>query len=367
MNAAWYRDLYQIGSAAGAAAVVFRVALAVGIPLIGGVCLGHPHAGVAGGATALFVTLSDIGHTLQVRLATMFAGFAAIVGGGMLGHFLGDTPYGREIVVLLCALLAGWASGAHPGVAAITRYFAVAAAAGTGMQFSNSDVILNVALGGATAFASAFLVWRWFRIPADDNVMDWRVGIRRACLGAGAGLRFTLCYGAAAAVALFAASSLHVYDPFWATLVVLMVMRREGIASLELTVHYAVGTICGVLLGAAILHLHEGAVTLAVLATLVAALARVGTAVNPSLGFAAFTMFLLFCVHAILATDGGSAPHLIETRLYDVTVGCIIALAGTVAATYPRLKPPHDLQAAHRELLRKDREAAARLRPPPES
>src|SRR5579871_5869194 len=32
MNAAWYRDLYQIGSAAGATAVVFRVALAVGIP-----------------------------------------------------------------------------------------------------------------------------------------------------------------------------------------------------------------------------------------------------------------------------------------------------------------------------------------------
>src|SRR5580698_11548625 len=30
-------------------AVVFRVALAVGIPLIGGVYLGHPHAAVAGG------------------------------------------------------------------------------------------------------------------------------------------------------------------------------------------------------------------------------------------------------------------------------------------------------------------------------
>jgi len=36
---------------------------------------------------------------------------------------------------------------------------------------------------------------------------------------------------------------------------VLMVMRREGIASLELTIHYVVGTIVGVLLGAAILHL----------------------------------------------------------------------------------------------------------------
>jgi hypothetical protein len=49
MLAAWYRDLYKIGSAAGATAVVFRVALAVGIPLIGGVYLGHARAAVARG------------------------------------------------------------------------------------------------------------------------------------------------------------------------------------------------------------------------------------------------------------------------------------------------------------------------------
>jgi hypothetical protein len=340
MNAAWYRDLYKIGSAAGAAAVVFRVALAVGIPMIGGVYLGHPHAGVAGGATALFVTFSDIGQTPRIRLSTMVAGWAAIVAGGTLGHFLGATPYGREIAVLLCALVAGWASGSHPGVAAVTRFFAVAAAAGTGMHFGDSDVMLSVALGGSTAFASAFLVWGWFRIPSDDNLMDWHAGVRRACRGTDAGIRFTVCYGAAAAVALFAASSLRVNDSFWATLVVIMVMRREGIASLELAIHYAVGTIIGVLLGAAILRLGESAVTLAVLATLVAALARVGMAINPALGFMAFTMFLLFAVHAILAGDGGSAPHLLETRLYDVTVGCVIALLGTLAATYPRFSTP---------------------------
>ena len=344
--APWCRDLFKIGSAAGAAAVVFRVALAVGIPLIGGVYLGHPHAAVAGGATALFVTLSDIGQIPRVRLATMVAGWAAIVAGGTLGHFLGDTPHSKEIVVLLCALVAGWASGSHPALAAITRFFAVAAAAGTGMQFGDADVMQSIAVGGVTAFASAFLVWSWFRLPSDQNLMDWRAGIRRACRGTDAGIRFAICYAAAAAVALFAASSLGVHDSFWATLVVLMVMRREGIASLELTIHYAVGTIIGVMLGAAILQLGESALTLAVLATLVAAFARVGTAINPALGFMAFTMFLLFAVHAILATDAGTAPHLLETRLYDVTVGCIIALVGTLAAIYPRFTPPQKLSTS---------------------
>jgi hypothetical protein len=82
------------------------------------------------------------------------------------------------------------------------------------------------------------------------------------------------------------------------------------------------------------------------LATLVAALARVGTAINPALGFMAFTMFLLFAVHAILTGDGGSAPHLLETRLYDVTVDCIIALVGTLAATYPRFTPRQNLRTS---------------------
>jgi uncharacterized membrane protein YccC len=330
-----YRDLFKIGSAERASSVVLRVALAVGIPMIGGVYLGRPHAAVAGGATALFVTLSDIGQTPRVRLTTMFAGWVAIILGGSLGHLLGDTSYSKEIVVLLCAVVAGWASGSHPGVAAVTRFFAVAAAAGTGMKFGSADVILSIALGGATAFASAFLAWHWFRVPTDHNVMDWRAGIHRAYLGMDSGVRFTASYGAAAAVSLFAASSLGVSDPFWATFVVLMVMRREGMESLELTIHYAVGTIIGVLLGAAILHLHPSVLTVAVLATLVAALARVGTAVNPALGFTAFTMFLLFAVHVILAIDGGRFPRLFETRLYDVTVGCIIALIGTLAAIYP--------------------------------
>lgn len=337
---AWYRDLYKVGSIAGAQAVFFRVALAVGIPLIGGVLLGHPSAAVVGGATGLFVTLSDIGQNPADRLGTMLAGWLAIVAGGTLGHFIGHTPYGREIAVLLCAIVAGWASGSHPGIAAVTRYFAVAAAAGTEMGFNDPDVMLNVAVGGASAFGAAFLVWRWFRISPDQNVMDWRAGVRRACHGVDAGIRFTLCYGAAAAVALFAASWLGINDSFWATLVVLMVMRREGIASLELTIFYAVGTIAGVALGDAILHYVEGPITLALLATVVAAFARLGFAMSPALGFMAFTLFLLFTLNMVFESGGIIAPHLLETRIYDVTVGCLIALAGTLAATYPRMGPP---------------------------
>jgi hypothetical protein len=343
MTAQWYRDLYQIGSVTGVKAVVVRVAVAVGIPLVGCVLLGHAGAGVAGGATALFVTMSDIGHTARGRLGTMLAGWLMIVLGGTLGHVLGETPNSREVVVLVCALLAGWASGSHPGIAAVTRYFAVAAAAATGMRFADPDVFASVSVGGASAFGAALLAWALFRLPPDDNLMDWRAGVRRAFHGADAGARFTLCYAAAAAVSLFAASALGVRHAFWATMVVLMVMRREGIASLELTIHYAAGTILGVALGALLLHFIHGAVALAVLATLVAALGRVGFSLSPGLGYLAFTLFLLLLVQIVVASGGGGDPHLIEMRLYDVTVGCVLALAGTLAATYPRRRSPATL------------------------
>src|SRR5215831_5290033 len=151
VNFSWYRDLYKIGSVAGMKAVVVRVTLAVGIPLLGGVLIGHRAAGVAGGATALFVTLSDIGTTRAVRLGTMFAGWLAIVVGATLGHLLSGTPYGRESIVLLGALVAGWASGSHPGIAAVTRFFAIAAAAGAGMHFTDPDVLLSLVVAGITA------------------------------------------------------------------------------------------------------------------------------------------------------------------------------------------------------------------------
>jgi hypothetical protein len=341
MTPAWYRDLYRIGSVQGVQAVLVRMALAVGIPMIGCVLLGHPGAAVAGGATAQFVTLSDIGQSARSRLGTMFAAWLMILAGGALGHALGNTPYSREVTVLACALIAGWASGSHPGVATVTRFFAIAAAAATGMHFTDPDILGSVVGGGATAFAAAFLVWKHFGLPPQENVMDWRAGVRRAFRGAGAGICFACCYAGAAAVALFAASALGMSDPYWATFVVLMVVRPEGVVSLELTIQYALGTIFGVIAGAAILHFVHEPVALAILATLAATFARVGFSINPCLGFMSFTMFLPFGMH--LSATSAIPPHLFETRVYDVAIGCALALAATLLATYPRVS-----EAVHR-------------------
>ena len=62
-----------------------------------------------------------------------------------------------------------------------------------------------------------------------------------------------------------------------------------------------------------------------------AASVRVALSVNPALGFTAFTVFLMLDID--LALQHGAVPtHLLAVRLYDVIIGCAIALLGTLAA-----------------------------------
>ena len=97
------------------------------------------------------------------------------------------------------------------------------------MQFTNPGIVLAALAGFLIAIASAFLDWWLFGLSAQQNLVDWRGGLRRALSGTGAGPRYAICYAMTASIALFAAESLGVSRPYWATVAVLVVMRREGL------------------------------------------------------------------------------------------------------------------------------------------
>ena len=67
----WYRDLIRIDPSQISVLLFVRVAIAVGAPLFVFWLVGHRVAAVAGGATALFVSLCDIGQTRSERARTM--------------------------------------------------------------------------------------------------------------------------------------------------------------------------------------------------------------------------------------------------------------------------------------------------------
>jgi len=330
MSDRWYAKLFQIGSAPLAFAMTLRAAAAVGLPLIGFVAAGNLKAGVIGGATAMLVTLSDIGSTRRARIATMSAALAAILIGGTIGDKFGVTTYADETIVLLAALLAGWVASSHPAIATVARFGALATAAGVGMQM-DQDAYPAIILGGISAIASAVVTHTLSGLRPDENPMDWRAGLRRALAGAGAGPRYALCYAGAAALALLLAERIGITNAYWATLTTIMVMRREGMESLGLVLHYMAGTLVGIPIAALLFQVVEQPVVIALLATAFAASVRVALSLNPALGFTAFTVFMLLAIDLALQ-DQAVPPNLLAVRLYDVTIGCVLALLGTLAA-----------------------------------
>jgi uncharacterized membrane protein YccC len=133
-----------------------------------------------------------------------------------------------------------------------------------------------------------------------------------------------------------AADRLGLNSPYWATFTVVMVMRREGMVSLRLVLLYMAGTLAGVPAAALLAHIAAGnPLAHVALATCAAASGRLGFALNPALGYLAFTVFLIMVVEL---ARGGTVPPLalVAARLYDVGVGCIIAVVATLLAARGR-------------------------------
>jgi uncharacterized membrane protein YccC len=237
-----------------------------------------------------------------------------------------------EALVIASAFVAAWVSNSHPGLAVVARYGAVATAAGVGMQITNPLAAGAIAAGGLWSLGVGLAVGWLARLPPTQANMDWHAGLRRALAGADAGPRFAIVVALTAALALFAATHLGVTRAYWATLTVILVMRREGMVSLQLTLHYLAGTLLGVPLATLLWHAAGGTQWLiALLATLAAGSSRLGMALNPALGFACMTTFMVLAVDLLRVSSDGPAT-LVLARLYDVGLGGALAVAGTLIA-----------------------------------
>ena len=328
----WYRDLFRIDSSQISVLLFVRVAIAVGTPLLVFWLAGHGSAAVVGGATALLVSLCDIGRTRRERTGTMALAAVAMLIGGFIGAKFGLTTLADETLILVSAFVAGWVSASHPGISAVARFAALATAAGVGMQITDPVAAAAVLFGGAGAMAAAYAMWLLREVRPDENFMDWAAGVHRAIAGTGAGFWFAVCFAGACAFSLFAAKQLGVQNPYWATFTVVVVMRREGMVSLKLASLYMLGTIAGVPCATILAQFSIGYPLVQIaLATLAAAFVRLGFALNAALGYLGFTVFVVLLVE--LARESAVPPtELVLTRLYDVGVGCAIALVATLIA-----------------------------------
>lgn len=149
-----------------------RVALAAGLPMIGFTLAGQPLAAVAAGATAMFVTLCDVGRSTPTRAGMMLLGMAAILLGGVAGDKFGGSTGIDEALVIASAFVAAWVSNSQPGLAVVARYGAVATAAGVGMQISNPLAAGAIVAGGLWSLGVGLMVGWLAGLPAAQANMD---------------------------------------------------------------------------------------------------------------------------------------------------------------------------------------------------
>lgn len=313
------------------AAAVLRVIAATGLAALFGFRLGGALGGVVASATAMLVTLGDVGATRRSRVGNMILATTALAAGGILGSIVGGTTYADEAVVLAAALVSGWVATSHPGISLDARNFAMGTAVGAGIHFTAPALIGFAFAGGVIALAAAFASWRIGGLPPQVDVMDWRAGIRRALAGEGSGARFAACYALSVAAALLAADLMHVNEPYWAAMVVIAVMRREGRVSLRINAQYMAGTLAGVAIAALVAHVFSGPVALIGIGCVFAALARPGLALHPTVGFAGFTVFFVLLIDVGLKALG-LGGNVFTARIYDTLVGCGLAAVGTLIA-----------------------------------
>lgn len=313
------------------AAAVFRVVAATGAAALFGFALGGALGCVVASATAMLATLADIGATRRSRIGNMVVATLALAAGGLLGALVGGDTYADEMVVLAAALVSGWVATSHPGISMDARNFAMGTAVGAGIHFTDPALIAIAAGGGLIAIAAAFASWRLGGLPPQVDVMDWRAGIRRALAGEGSGARFAACYALCVAAALLAAQLLQVKEPYWAAMVVISVMRREGRVSLSIIAQYMAGTLAGVAIAALVSRAFDAPAVLVAVGCVFAALSRPGLALHPSIGFAGFTVYFVLLIDVGLKALGLSGS-VFSARIYDTAVGCALAAIGTLVA-----------------------------------
>jgi hypothetical protein len=162
-------ELFRIAPGPIPLLLFVRVALAVGIPLLGFTLAGQPVAAVAGGATAMFVTLCDVGSTRRGRVGMMLLGLLAIAVGGVVGDKFGGSTGVDELLVIASAFVAAWVSNSQPGLATVARFGAVATAAGVGMQITNPLAAGAIVAGGLWAIGVGLVIAWLARLPADED------------------------------------------------------------------------------------------------------------------------------------------------------------------------------------------------------
>ena len=321
-----------------------RYTLSIGAPLVIGSATGMLRYGVVALIGSMYVVnVANVDARPKDRLLATLAGSVLITGCAQLGSVLSHSPEMIVLGVLVLGTIAGWLHSAHAALEIMVRFAVLGflfgalqlAAFDTQLIPVDESIVFVFLIGGLwTATVLAIQHWLLGSNPL-DGAPDLREGWKRIQSKQTAGLRFALCYGMVATIALGGSFLFHLPRPFWVAATTLLVMKPDSRATVQRTSQRIVGTLIGVLLVEEIItSIHDPNLLIACI-LLAAPLIPIGLARNYTLCCAAITVLVMVMIDLLTLNQGGDR-ELLPVRFYATLIGCVLTAMGT-AVTYPEL------------------------------
>ncbi|WP_181418419.1 FUSC family protein [Phyllobacterium leguminum] len=304
----------------------FLCMVPTGGPIVAGVAMGKPEAGLIGGVIGVLLYFADADGGWRSRFFVLALNVAGLFAGTLAGFIIaGDHPL-FWIVFALTAFAAGYLYRVGPAQAMAMRLAALAMTVSVGIP--EADPYLIAFSIGAVALV---LLTRLI-----DHGLFGPLPLLRAPAGAtppiqNGWVRFALAYAFAAVVGLWIGMEMDPTHAIWVVITTMLVMQPDARSSYVKVVERTVGTFAGALCGWVIVMLFGSPALLCVAVVILALLTPHHFARRYWLHTTIITALILIAYDLVeLGSDRVSA--LFIERVQDMLVGSSLAIIATAAA-----------------------------------
>ncbi len=306
---------------------VRRFLLTVGLPVAVALSYGTPPWLVYATLCAIQAFVGDEGGGPWKRLAYMAIGPAGLMAGDAIGTATSPWPMLFLGILFVLGIFYGLVQGGHNHLIQLVRF----AGYGLVMGYSVAPLHLPDCAAAAAAVTEAWAISLLSDLARGRlrplGVTPVGQALRAALIGWRTCWTFALCAGFIIVASDLAGAWLGLGHPYWATLTILVVLRRGLIPSADSVSDRVLGTLMGIAAVALLVTVAPGKGSLLAGMILAAGLRWPALRMHVVLGTALITVFVLL-LGELLTAAPGAAGHLLQDRLLATMLGCCFSMAG---------------------------------------
>lgn len=317
-----------------------------GTPFIAGLILQRPIDGMLASILGMLMMLNDFGGDLRQRLQGQAILLVALLIGSCLSTLIywgaaHDAHWHDRllpfVIVLLCfTFFAGWVQGSGKLLESFSRNIALALIVVT--EIPHVDTTMKLFFVGSAALSiMARVIDHWMvPRPKDPEILPIDKNFSTARDGSNAGKRYASVYSICIVSGLLLGVFIGTSKPYWVAITVMMTMRPDAELNFTRSMQRIVGTLIGISVAALTVHYIHDVWYIAVIVLLIGLALPHGFPLNYGVHCTLLALFVML-LYTVATAQYGGEENILRERVYDVLLGCAIALIGNAIA-FPRKK-----------------------------